>query len=53
MLESMGVATGVDVPRILDAAEELARAVGHAAASRFLKAERATAERVARERADG
>ncbi|MFN2641174.1 MAG: hydroxymethylglutaryl-CoA lyase [Actinomycetota bacterium] len=49
MFHSMGIATGIDIEKLMKAAESLASAVGHEAASRFLKAERATAERVARE----
>lgn len=51
MLAEMGIATGVDLERILEAAEFAGRAVGHEVPSRYLKATRATEQRLARERA--
>ncbi len=51
MLHGMGIETGVDLDALLDVADAFARAVGHEAASRYLKAERATAQRVAAENA--
>ena len=49
MLEEMGVATGVDVEIILEAAEGVARVLGKEVPSRFLKATRATQAREASE----
>jgi hydroxymethylglutaryl-CoA lyase len=53
MFSSMGIETGVDVEKVLQAGEALAAAVGHEPASRFWKAERATAARVAAEGTHG
>jgi hydroxymethylglutaryl-CoA lyase len=50
MLEEMGVATGVDTAVLLEAAEEIGAAIGHEPPSRYLKATRATEERVRGER---
>jgi hydroxymethylglutaryl-CoA lyase len=50
MFHGMGIATGVDIDAVMRAAETVAAAVGHDPASRYLKAERATAARVASER---
>jgi len=49
LFESMGVRTGLDLEALMEAAEALASAVGHEPASRYLKAERANAARVAAE----
>lgn len=49
LFESMGVRTGLDLEALMGAAEALASSVGHEPASRYLKAERANAARVAAE----
>jgi isopropylmalate/homocitrate/citramalate synthase len=49
MLGEMGVATGVDLETILEAAEGVARVLGKEVPSRYLKATRATQARVAGE----
>ena len=49
MFSGMGISTGVDLDAVLDVADAFAAAVGHEAASRYLKAERATAKRRAAE----
>lgn len=53
MLHEMGIETGVELDATLRAAEEAARAVGHAVPSRYLKATRATEVREAAERGAG
>jgi hydroxymethylglutaryl-CoA lyase len=49
MFEGMGVATGVDLEMLLQAAEGVARLLGKEVPSRYLKATRATQARVAGE----
>jgi hydroxymethylglutaryl-CoA lyase len=49
MLEEMGVATGVDAAVLLDAAEVIGGVIGHEPPSRYLKATRATEDRLRKE----
>jgi hydroxymethylglutaryl-CoA lyase len=53
MFEQMGVATGVDLETILQAAEAVGAALGKEVPSRYLKATRATQAREARAEASG
>lgn len=53
MLDAMGVATGVDLDGLLEAAEGIGRALGKEVPSRYLKATRATERRREREAAHG